>query len=100
MRWMVDTGDAFLAVSMWGDVVEWSGKSGVGSVTKSFLSGGKSYAVDDVAFSRSKQILVVGYLGSKQDKATVKPPSQVALFERKLDSRVRHLFKTMVRISR
>ncbi|SCV72019.1 BQ2448_4713 [Microbotryum intermedium] len=85
MRWMIDIGSSFLGVSMWGDVIEWTGKVGPNAVRKLHESKGKTFAVDDIAFSRNKNVLVVPYLGGKIDKAGTAPNNQVMLYERKVD---------------
>ncbi|SCZ88488.1 BZ3500_MvSof-1268-A1-R1_Chr2-1g04443 [Microbotryum saponariae] len=85
MRWMIDIGSSFLGVSMWGDVIEWTGKAGPNAVRKLHESKGKTFAVDDIAFSRNKNVLIVPYLGGKIDKAGTAPKNQVTLYERKVD---------------
>lgn len=92
MRYMVDTGDSLLGISLCGDLVEWNpstagGTAGAG-VRKVHRSTTDLYRVDDFAYSESKGIVVVPYLGVKQDKALSAPKNQVVLFKRDRDPKV------------
>ncbi|BGP32446.1 hypothetical protein JCM10296v2_004227 [Rhodotorula toruloides] len=90
LRHMIDTGSSFLAVSHIGDIVQFSCPPNTltSTVEKLWTSKDDSFRVDDFAWSDSKETLVVGYLGAKEGRETVKPPSQVVLFKREQDSRL------------
>lgn len=91
LRHMIDTGSSFLAVSHIGDIVQFSCPANTltSTVEKLWTSKDDTYRIDDFAWSDSKDTLIVGYLGAKEGRETVKPPSQVVLFKREQDSRVR-----------
>lgn len=92
MRYMVDTGDALLGISHCGDLVEWNpsmaGATAGAGVRKVYRSTTDLYRVDDFAYSESKGIVVVPYLGVKQDKTLSAPKNQVVLFKRDRDLKV------------
>ncbi|BGP24999.1 nuclear mRNA export, poly(A)+RNA binding protein [Rhodotorula toruloides] len=99
LRHMIDTGSSFLAVSHIGDIVQFSCPPNTltSTVEKLWTSKDDTFRVDDFAWSDSKETLIVGYLGAKGGKGTVKPPSQVVLFKREEDSRLgTRLVKTQV----
>lgn len=94
MRYMVDTGDSLLGISLSGDLVEWdpsalggSPRAGIHRVHRSTTD---AYRVDDLAYSKSKGMVVVPYLGIKQDKTTSSPKHQIVLFKREKDAKVIH----------
>lgn len=91
LRHMIDTGPSFVAVSHIGDIVQFScpPHTLTSTVEKLWTSKDDTFRVDDFAWSDSKDTLIVGYLGAKEGRETVKPPSQVVLFKREQDSRVR-----------
>lgn len=96
MRYMVDAGDSLLGISHCGDLVEWNsstaGGTGGAGVRKVHRSTTDLYRVDDFAYSDSKGIVVVPYLGVKQDKTLSAPKNQVVLFKRDRDAKVRVSF--------
>lgn len=87
MRWAVGSGESILGVSVGGDIVEY-GLKGAASLTKLHRAVGDTFRVDAVAYSPSKGILVVPFLGGRQDKTVVSPPHQVVLYKRGKDVRV------------
>jgi hypothetical protein len=93
---MIDTGSSFLAVSHIGDIVQFSCPANTltSTVEKLWTSKDDTYRIDDFAWSDLKDTLIVGYLGAKEGRETVKPPSQVVLFKREQDTRVRSLYLT------
>ncbi|EGU11676.1 Proteophosphoglycan ppg4 [Rhodotorula toruloides ATCC 204091] len=90
LRHMIDTGSSFLAVSHIGDIVQFSCPPNTltSTVEKLWTSKDDTFRIDDFAWSDSKDTLIVGYLGAKEGRETVKPPSQVVLFKREQDSRL------------
>ncbi|KAL7340129.1 hypothetical protein BJY59DRAFT_760462 [Rhodotorula toruloides] len=90
LRHMIDTGPSFVAVSHIGDIVQFScpPHTLTSTVEKLWTSKDDTFRVDDFAWSDSKDTLIVGYLGAKEGRETVKPPSQVVLFKREQDSRL------------
>lgn len=93
MRYMVDTGDSLLGISLCGDLVEWDpsalGGTSRAGVHRVHRSTSDLYRVDDFAYSQSKGMVVVPYLGVKQDKTMSSPKHQVVLFKREKNNKVR-----------
>ncbi|GAA5999963.1 hypothetical protein JCM10207_005992 [Rhodosporidiobolus poonsookiae] len=85
LRHMVATSPSnFLAVSFLGDIVEWSAHSDAltSRLKKHVQSTDDKFRVDDFAWSDEKDTLVVGFLGVKEGKEFLSPPSQVVLYKR------------------
>ncbi|GAA6008192.1 hypothetical protein JCM11491_001924 [Sporobolomyces phaffii] len=88
LRGMITTADAnsFLAVSFLGDIAEWSmqpqNSLTASSMTKLYSSTQDKYRVDDFTYNRTKDTLIVGYLGAKEGREMASPPNQVVLYKR------------------
>ncbi|GAA6018198.1 hypothetical protein JCM8202_000223 [Rhodotorula sphaerocarpa] len=86
LRYMVDTGSSYLAVSHVGDIVEFmpNPASLSTSVRKLHASSSDTYRVDDYAWSDAKDTLVVGYLGVRHGGVVEQPQNGSRLIQDKV----------------
>ncbi|GJN90813.1 hypothetical protein Rhopal_003827-T1 [Rhodotorula paludigena] len=89
LRHMIDTGSSFLAVSHIGDIVEFSCHANAltANVDKLHRSTDDKFRIDDAAWADAKETLIVGYLGAREGRDTVRPPHQVILYKRDEDAK-------------
>ncbi|GAA6001488.1 uncharacterized protein JCM10292_006278 [Rhodotorula paludigena] len=89
LRHMIDTGSSFLAVSHIGDIVEFSCHANAltANVDKLHRATDDKFRIDDAAWADAKETLIVGYLGAREGRDTVRPPHQVILYKRDEDAK-------------
>ncbi|KAM0791340.1 hypothetical protein ACM66B_005808 [Microbotryomycetes sp. NB124-2] len=81
MRWLVNTGNSLMGVSLLGDVIEYDAQMR-GGVRNIAGSRGSTFRIDDFAYSVEKSTLIVPYLGARSGKDWLQPPHQVVLFKK------------------